>query len=89
MNAFKRGTLQLSRTGASHSPTTRITVYHEIIRQIDEPAQGLQIAPPADGYSNDANSSSQIRKPDADALREERTRNLPTASCRRQGLAQA
>jgi len=44
MNAFKRGTLQLSRTGASHGPTTRITVYHEILRQIDEPTQGLQIA---------------------------------------------
>ena len=44
MNAFKRGTLQPSRTGASHGPTTRITVYHEILRQIDEPTQGLQIA---------------------------------------------
>ncbi|HWI67518.1 MAG TPA: hypothetical protein VNS88_03985 [Nitrospiraceae bacterium] len=44
MNAFKRGTLQLSRTGVSHGPTTRITVYHEILRQIDEPTQGLQIA---------------------------------------------
>lgn len=44
MNAFKRGTLQLSRTGASHGPTSRITVYHEIIRQIDEPTQGFQIA---------------------------------------------
>ena len=44
MNAFKRGTLQPSRTGASHGPPTRITVYHEILRQIDEPAQGLQIA---------------------------------------------
>ena len=41
---FKRGTLQPSRTGASHGPTTRITVYHEILRQIDEPTQGLQIA---------------------------------------------
>ena len=45
MNAFKRGTLQPSRTGASHGPTTRIIVYHEILRQIDEPTQGLQIAP--------------------------------------------
>jgi hypothetical protein len=45
MNAFKRGTLQLSRTEASHGPTTRIIVYHEILRQIDEPTQGLQIAP--------------------------------------------
>ena len=45
MNAFKTGTLQSSRTGASHGPTTHITVYHEIIRQIDEPTQGLQIAP--------------------------------------------
>jgi len=44
MNAFKRGTLQPSRTGTSHGPTTRITVYHEILRQIDEPTQGLQIA---------------------------------------------
>jgi hypothetical protein len=44
MNAFKRGTLQPSRTGASHGPATRITVYHEILRQIDEPTQGLQIA---------------------------------------------
>ena len=44
MNAFKRGTLRPSRTGASHGPTARITVYHEILRQIDEPAQGLQIA---------------------------------------------
>ena len=44
MNAFKRGTLQPSRTGASHGPTTRITVYHEILRQIDEPTQGFQIA---------------------------------------------
>ena len=44
MNAFRRGPLQPSRTGASHGPTTRITVYHEILRQIDEPAQGLQIA---------------------------------------------
>lgn len=44
MNAFKRGTLQPSRTGASHGPTTRITVYHEILRQIDESTQGLQIA---------------------------------------------
>ena len=44
MNAFKRGILQPSRTGASHGPTTRITVSHEILRQIDEPTQGLQIA---------------------------------------------
>ena len=44
MNTFKRGTLQPSRTGASHGPTTRITVSHEILRQIDEPTQGLQIA---------------------------------------------
>jgi hypothetical protein len=44
MNAFKRGTLQPSRTGASHGPTTRITVYHEILKHIDEPTQGLQIA---------------------------------------------
>jgi hypothetical protein len=44
MNAFKRGTLQPSRSGASHGPATRITVYHEILRQIDEPTQGLQIA---------------------------------------------
>lgn len=44
MNAFKRGTLQPSRTGASHGPTARLTVYHEILRQIDEPTQGLQIA---------------------------------------------
>ena len=44
MNAFKRGALQLKRTGASHGPTTRITVYHEILRQIDEPTQGRQIA---------------------------------------------
>jgi len=45
MNAFKRGTLQPSRTGASRGPTTRITVYHEIIRQIDEPTQRFQVAP--------------------------------------------
>lgn len=44
MNSFKRGTLQPSRTGASHGPTTRITVYREILRHIDEPTQGLQIA---------------------------------------------
>ena len=44
MNAFKRGTLQPSRTGALHGPTTRITVYHEILRHIDGPTQGLQIA---------------------------------------------
>jgi hypothetical protein len=44
MNAFKRGTLQPIRPGISHGPTTRITVYHEILRQIDEPAQRLQIA---------------------------------------------
>ena len=44
MNAFKRGILQPSRTGTSHGPTTRLTVYHEILRQIDEPTQGLQIA---------------------------------------------
>jgi hypothetical protein len=44
MNAFKRGILQPSRTGASHGPTTRLTVYHEILRQIDEPTQGLQVA---------------------------------------------
>jgi len=44
MNAFKRRILQPSRTGASHGPTTRITVSHEILRQIDEPTQGLQIA---------------------------------------------
>ena len=44
MNAFKRGTLRPSRTGASHGPTTCLTVYHEILRQIDEPTQGLQIA---------------------------------------------
>jgi hypothetical protein len=44
MNSFKRGTLQPSRTGASHGQTTRITVCHEILRQIDEPTQGLQIA---------------------------------------------
>ena len=44
MNTFKRRTLQPSRTGSSHGPTTRITVYHEILKQIDEPTQGLQIA---------------------------------------------
>ena len=44
MNAFKRRILQPSRTGASHGPTTRITVSHGILRQIDEPTQGLQIA---------------------------------------------
>jgi hypothetical protein len=44
MNAFKRRILQLSRTGASHGPTTRLTVYHEILRQIDEATKGLQIA---------------------------------------------
>jgi hypothetical protein len=44
MNAFKRRILQPSRTGASHGPTTRITVSHKILRQIDEPTQGLQIA---------------------------------------------
>src|SRR5262245_64631663 len=44
MNAFKRGILQPSRTGASHGLTARLTGYHEILRQIDEPTQGLQIA---------------------------------------------
>ena len=44
MNAFKSGILQPSRTGASHGPTTRLTVYHEILRQIDEATQGLQIS---------------------------------------------
>lgn len=44
MNVFKRGTLQPSRTGASHGPTTCITVYHEILRQIDRSTQGLRIA---------------------------------------------
>lgn len=44
MNVFKRGTVQPGRTGASHGPTTRITVYYEILKQIDRPTQGLRIA---------------------------------------------